>query len=142
MVGHAFGDRPANLPNLVHRLRVRRQSQRGEDPHHAVGMFRAGVRDVVRDLGFDNRAVGADVVGVDDHGTVVRLLEGEEGLGARHPRAGWVDGPGNPTVGFGGRGDVGDGEGGGGGSVGPVEEGVEVRQVCAVGVLLVVFEGL
>ncbi|KAI8574190.1 hypothetical protein RHMOL_Rhmol01G0335900 [Rhododendron molle] len=80
MVRRAFGDRPANLPNLVHRLRVHRQCLRGKDPHHAVRMFRAGVRDVVRDLGFDDRAVGADVIGVDDHGTIVRLLEGEEGL--------------------------------------------------------------
>lgn len=125
LIGHPTRNGSASLPDLVNLGRVLGHLNSGEDPKDPIRGLGLEIGDRDGDGGGAYGAVRADVGGLDDNGAV-GMEEGDEGLSADHVGGCGVDGPGNPAVGFGGRGDEADGERGIGRVVGPVEGGVEV----------------
>lgn len=125
-------DRRSNLPDLVQRFSLGRNFDGGEDDQPAVGRFSSDVPERKGELRRrKNRGVGRNVEGSDRGG--VAGESGEEGLRSNHASGGGVDGPGNPAAGARRRGEEGDGERGIFGIVGPVEKGVEMGEILAVG---------
>lgn len=139
-VRHASGDGGPHLPDLVNRQAAVRNLQFGEEPHDAVRGLGLEVPHFEGDFGLRDGPDGGDVVGLDGH--YPTGFERDEGLGALHARPSWVDGPRDPAVGFGRRGDEGNGEGRVGLVVGPVEVGGEHGKVQAAFVEMIVGEGL
>ena len=130
-----------HLPHLVQAGGLLGHLHVGEDPNSPSNRLPSQPPHVEGELPWDHLAVRLDVEGLDGYGAVVGLV-GHQGLGPLHAGARRVDGPRDPAPRLWRGGDEGDGEGGVGTVVGPVEEGVEVREVDAVGVDLVAVGGV
>lgn len=130
LVGHTTRNGSAHLPYLVQHRRVVRHPHCGEDPHQPIRELGLEIRDLDRDGGLLDRAIGLDVECLDGHRTV-GLMEGNKGLGPNHAFRGGVDGPGDPAVGIGWGGLEGEGKEGIRGVVGPVEGGIELGEIVA-----------
>lgn len=118
---------------MTHRRRIRRQRHRGKYRYHPVGVPRAHVRDREREGRRDDDFCGIQVERPDGY-RAVGFLVGEESLGAEHSGPGRVDPPSDPTGGCSRTSEEGDGERGRGVVVGPVEGGVQGREVRVVSV--------
>eukprot|EP00268_Persea_americana_P054749 TRINITY_DN63027_c0_g1_i1.p1 TRINITY_DN63027_c0_g1~~TRINITY_DN63027_c0_g1_i1.p1 ORF type:complete len:299 (+),score=29.10 TRINITY_DN63027_c0_g1_i1:214-1110(+) len=134
-------DRSSDLPDVVYSRRLLRQGHGREDQHRSVGVLRRCGPDVEGDRRRKDALVGGDVVGVDGHGSV-GSAEGDQGLGADHPLGRWIDSPGDPAVGFGGRSDESEIQGRIQSIVVPMEGGVEMREIAAESEDSVLGEGL
>uniref|UniRef100_A0A0A0K6W3 Uncharacterized protein n=1 Tax=Cucumis sativus TaxID=3659 RepID=A0A0A0K6W3_CUCSA len=129
---HTGIHRRPNLPNLVQRRRLLRHFHGNEDRKQIVGRLGCKVPEGKGERGGrTNGVIRSNVESTDSEGFGEE--SGEEGLGSSHAGGGGVDGPGDPTGGCGGRGEEGDGERGIFGIVRPVEEGVEIGEILAIG---------